>query len=110
MECKFYNKKVEYVNKLVELLYEDLQESCGGMLHIVLDDGNMDDDDIQWCIDNCNNEKNKERHDKFLCLEIAHKMLKMDKYERNLVYYMDFGFNCGEDCNECVINNCGEFE
>lgn len=33
----------------IEFIYEI---SCvGGPLHIVLDDGNVDDEDIQWCIE-----------------------------------------------------------
>lgn len=59
--CKHKTAMTVYVSKLVELLYEDLKECCGGMLHIVLDDGNLDDDDIQWCIDYCNEPENENR-------------------------------------------------
>lgn len=104
--CKHNSDEVDYVLKLAALLYEDLGECCGGMLHIVLDDGNLDDDDIQWCIDRCNHEENKDRDDKYLCLEIAHKMLRMDEYERRLVYYGDGrNFYCDGECENCVIEN-----
>jgi len=38
--CKYETEAVKYVNKLVNLLYNDLEECSGGLLHIVLDDGN----------------------------------------------------------------------
>ena len=101
--CKYENDMVIYVNKLVELLYEDLKECCGGMLHIVLDDGNLDDDDIQWCIENCNKPENENKIDKYLCLEIAHKMLQMTMKQRRLIYYTSLSFECDLDCNQCVI-------
>ena len=101
--CKHESIMTVYVSKLVELLYEDLKECCGGMLHIVLDDGNLDDDDIQWCIDYCNEPENKNRVDKYLCLEIAYKMLQMNEYQRRLIYYGSCQLNCDNNCNECVI-------
>lgn len=108
--CKYYSDNVDYVSKLVKLLYHDLGESCGGLLHIVLDDGNLEDDHIRWCIDCCDKEKNKNRNDKFLCLEIANKMLKMNEYERKLVYYGNgYIFYCNGSCNECVIENDEEY-
>ena len=100
--CKYNTENVDYVLKLVALLYEDLKERCGGMLHIVLDDGNIDNDDIQWCIEYCNKEENNDRPDKYLCLEIAHKMLKMNEYERRLIYYRGM-IQCNRNCEECVI-------
>lgn len=108
--CKHNSDEVDYVLKLATLLYEDLCENCGGMLHIVLDDGNLDDDDIEWCIGNCNKDENKDRNDKYLCLEIAHKMLKMNEYERRLVYYGDgINFYCDRECKNCVIENDEEY-
>lgn len=108
--CKHNSDEVDYVLKLVSLLYVDLGECCGGMLHIVLDDGNLDDDDIQWCIDYCNKDENVGRNDKYLCLEIAHKMLKMNEYERRLVYYENgCVFGCNRECESCVIENEEEY-
>ena len=110
INCKYENDMVIYVNKLVELLYEDLKECCGGMLHIVLDDGNLDDDDIQWCIGNCNKPENENKIDKYICLEIAHKMLKMTMEQRRLVYYKNGRFECCIDCQECVIEHEEEYD
>ena len=84
-------------------LYEDMGEGAGGMLHIVLDDGNLDDDDLQWCIEYCNREENTDRHDKKICLEIAHRMLGLNREERLLIYYQWDGEFCGGNCEQCVI-------
>lgn len=103
MRCMYWTKEVGEVCKLVKTLYEDMGEGAGGMLHIVLDDCNIEDDDIQWCIEYCNREENADRHDKEICLEIAQRMLELNYIERMLVYYQwDIGF-CGSDCTKCVI-------
>jgi hypothetical protein len=107
--CKHESIITVYVSKLVELLYEDLKECCGGLLHIVLDDGNLEDDNLQWCIDNCNKPENENRIDKYLCLEIAHKMLQMDEYQRRLIYYGSCNFECDNDCKDCVIEHEEEY-
>lgn len=106
-KCKYEDQKVTYVNKLVHLLYDDLGESCGGMLHIVLDDGNVDDDDIEWCIAYVNRTENRGRPDYYISMEIATKMLELSIKQRRLIYYTDIGFSCGEDCDcqTCVIEH-----
>lgn len=86
MNCKYHKNEIDEVLKLVKYLYEDLGECCGGLLHIVLDDGNLDDDDIQWCLNHCNKEDNKDRKDKSVCIEIAQRMLNMTEFERRLIY------------------------
>lgn len=35
--------------ELIRHLYEDLREYTGGPLHIVLEDGNVEDHDVEWC-------------------------------------------------------------
>lgn len=103
MKCKYWSAEVAEICKLVETLYDDMGEGCGGMLHIVLDDGNIDDDDILWCIEYCNREENADRHDKSICLDIAHRMLNLSREERLLIYYQWYKEFCDGDCTECVI-------
>lgn len=108
--CKYYNEKVAYINKLVRLLYDDLGECCGGLLHIVLDDGNLEDHNIQWCIEYVNKPENADREDRLICLEIATKMLDLSIEERALIYHMGMGFECEIiDCSNCVIEKGEEF-
>jgi len=49
-ECRRPGLTVEGMRTLVRAFYARAGNSCGGHLHIVLDDGNIDDDDIDFCI------------------------------------------------------------
>jgi hypothetical protein len=109
MRCKYWSKEIIEVCALVRVLYDDMGDGAGGMLHIVLDDGNIDDDDIQWCIEYCNREENADRHDKETCLEVAHRMLNLSIEERMLVYYQWDGEFCDGNCVECVIEQEDEW-
>lgn len=61
--------------------------SCGGSLHIVLDDGNLEDDAIAWCRD-----KSTERGDR-AGFELATRLLRLPLWQRELVYarYDEYG-------------------
>jgi len=47
-----YRPTARDVAPLVRRYYEDLGNCAGGSLHIVLDDNNMDDDSVRFCIEN----------------------------------------------------------
>lgn len=49
---------------------------AGGGLHIVLDDCNVEDEDIQWCIDNIDEFANSE-YEKDLSMKIATGLLQI---------------------------------
>lgn len=61
---------------LVRAYYAIDGNSVGGNLHIVLEDGNIKDDDVQWCLDNA-----RERGDAS-GVELAELLLKMTKTQR----------------------------
>ena len=103
MVCKYFNKNVVCVRKLVDYLYNDLGERSGGLLHIVLDDGNLEDEHIKYCLNYIEEPENTDRKDKQICLEIAKTLLKMSMYERNLVYYDEA--LCQGNCQKCVITD-----
>ena len=65
--------------KMIQAYYE--YEVVGGALHIVLDDGNLEDKHIHWCI----SAPIKERNDK-AALDIANELLKMSFSARNRLY------------------------
>ena len=109
MRCKYWTKEIEEVCKLVRTLYDDMGEGAGGLLHIALDDCNLDDDSIQWCIEYCNRDENTGKHDKKICLEIAQKMLSLNKEERMLVYYQWYREFCSGQCDDCVIEEEDEW-
>ena len=65
--------------ELIKEIYK--KHPVGGELHIVLDDGNVENHHIQWCIDNleCDPEERE------LYLKCANNLLKMEEYQRDEV-------------------------
>jgi hypothetical protein len=49
-ECRNPDPSVATVRTLVRAFYARPGNGCGGHLHIVLDDGNLEDDHIDFCI------------------------------------------------------------
>lgn len=102
--CRYWDEDIDRINLLVEILYEDLGECCGGLLHIVLDDGNLENHHIKWCIEQCEKRENFNRSDKLLCKRIANEMLGLTMEQRRLVYYSNgFDLKCNRNCKECPI-------
>lgn len=59
------------------------KNSVGGLLHIVLDDGNLKNSHIEWCI---NEIKSSNDDDKDLYLQCAYNLLKMTPTQRLKLY------------------------
>lgn len=75
----------EDIKKLNDAIYEI--NSVGGPLHIVLDDANLEDKDIIWCLEN----SIKEEEDivlRVLCRELANILLGLTIKER--IDYLGF--------------------
>lgn len=76
--------------ELIKTIYKTYV--CGGALHIVLDDENVEIGDIQWCIENAINQnfeqsydadsKNDIEEDRLMFLKCAENLLKMSMEER----------------------------
>jgi hypothetical protein len=49
------NETTTTLVKLIDLIYKSDDGMCGGYAHIVVDDENLDDDCIQFCIEACEN-------------------------------------------------------
>ena len=103
MRCKYWSEDIDKINLLVEILYDDLGECCGGLLHIVLDDGNLEDHHILWCRNECDKRENWDRHDRLLCKRIANEMLGLTMEQRRLLYQQSCGMNCDGNCNDCPV-------
>ena len=56
--CKYYNSNMKTLCEYCKALYRLDGCGCGGPLHILLDDGNYNDHDIQFCIDECSKHPN----------------------------------------------------
>ena len=81
MQYKYLSKPLyQETIQLINEIYKS-HSVTGGELHIVLDDGNVEDHHIQWCIDNsikeCENQEEKE-----LYLKCANNLLKMKIKQR----------------------------
>lgn len=99
IKCIYWIPEIEELSQLISKLYE--ADGAGGALHIVVDDGNLDDYFIKYCIDYCNSEEEKNDPNRELCLEIAHKMLKLTYEQRVLLYYLG-------DVSPCSKTTCSE--
>ena len=45
------NSKVKRLIQLIKDVYDQPNGGCGGGLHIVVEDWNIEDHNIQWCLD-----------------------------------------------------------
>ena len=68
------------IHELVNIIY-NTYNGVGGALHIVLDDGNIEDYNINWCLDNSINEIANEEEKK-IYTECAELLLKLSYSSR----------------------------
>lgn len=107
--CKYYIKHLDTIKAYINCLYA--LDGCltGGLLHIVTDDGNLEDSDIQWCLDNCT--AHPEREDAGIGKLICEELLKLPMEQRRLVCETESvveAFCKGSDrCDRCPICNKG---
>lgn len=102
MKCKYYKKHLDTIRKMIDLLYSLENCQSGGCLHLLLDDYNVDDDDIKFCLKQCGD--NPEKEEAELGKAICYEFLKLNRNERYLIFYGDNNFNC---CNEQDCYCCG---
>ena len=109
-KCKYCNEEVKLVSTYVDCLYELDGCSCGGSLHIVVDDDNVDDDSLEFCSKYIEEEGGI---DSEICKLILSHMKQMTIVQRRLVAIgRRWGLNCPakqwgglKDCSECIIEN-----
>lgn len=108
-QCKYYNKHLDTIKKLIECLYSLENCGAGGLLHILLDDYNDDDDGIKFCLNQC--EKHPEKQEAELGKLICNEFLKLSQQERDLLlWHMYDNFSCNEDNCYCCAVEVGEEE
>lgn len=76
-----------FIQQCVKALYEI--DDAGGSCHIVVDDGNVDDESLQWVIDKCN-ESNNLKSDRFLSKCICEQLLSLKREHRIILMDMMF--------------------
>lgn len=108
-QCKYYTKRIETIRAYISCLYGLDDGNCctGGLLHIVTDDGNLEDHHIKWCLDECS--KHPECEESEIGKLICNELLKLPMEQRRLVYEPDWAVDAfckGHDsCDECPIHN-----
>ena len=107
-KCKHYTKHLDTIRAYISCLYAMHNgEFCtGGLLHIVTDDGNLEDHHIQWCLDKC--EKHPEREDSEIGKLICKELLKLPMEQRKLIYFPDWlrePYCNPNNCEDCPIQN-----
>lgn len=106
-KCKYYNKHLDTIRAYITCLTDLDDCSTGGLLHIIVDDGNLEDHDIEWCLNECNMHPECEESEigKLICNEL----LKLPMEQRRLIDEPDSvvdAFCKGPDnCDECPIQN-----
>ena len=70
-----------YLLELIKYYYEDLGNGTGGYLHIVLDDGNIEHENINWCQNEC------EKHGDSFGVFLADVLMQFTEDELEDMYY-----------------------
>ena len=110
--CKYYRRKLRGIRNLIGQYYCDLGHSTGGALHVVLDDYNIDDDSIHFCVNRMNTDTHLMVQIGINCAKrIAKLLLEISIQERALVVRNDSWHHwkwsdCTNDgdCENCPIN------
>ena len=110
--CKYYTKHLDTIRAYISCLYGLDDGNCctGGLLHIVTDDGNLEDCHIKWCLEEC--EKHPEREESEIGKLICKELLNLPMEQRRLVYEPDtyiFAICDPNHCDKCPIVNDEEW-
>lgn len=108
-QCKYYHPHMETIMRYAGCLYRLKDCECGGLLHILLDDNNITDNDILFCLKNCleHPEREESRIGQLICEEY----LKLSMEQRSLLvalsdYFDDPTCLDFEDCDKCPMMEC----
>ena len=112
--CKYYTKHLDTIHTLIGALYSLEECSCGGLLHILLDDDNIEDNHIAYCLSQCI--KQQDREECGLGKLICEEYLRISMPERRLLAIGRGDFRCvycnlGEPkCCECDVETGRSWE
>ena len=102
---KYDNPIIDTINKLIKILYEDLDNPAGGPLHIITDDENYRDHDLDFCEKQCYENSNGYYNEATIhvSLAIINLLRQINGEERYCTYYPEVYNNCNGDCEKYVI-------
>ncbi len=103
-KCKYYNNHLETIREYIGCLYNLEGCASGGLLHILLDDDNYDNDDIEWCLQECEKHPEKEESEigKLICKEYLNLPMEQRRLLCDTYIGHWFCMNNGK-CNNCFI-------
>lgn len=84
--CKYFDTEMILIAKMMTFLYDDLNESCGGLCRIVTDGNNIDDESLKFVIEESTREENKDRLDANVARYICESMLKITMDQRKFLF------------------------
>lgn len=89
---ELWHPKFQVVSKLIDVLYMLNECASGGLCHIVTDDGNIYDNDLDWVIKWCDAKENENKVDKELSKTICIILKQMTFQQRAILFDMK---SCG---------------
>lgn len=100
-KCKYFKPEWDALKKLCKKLYGFPYCGSGGPLHILLDDNNVDDCFIEYCLEQCLTFP--EKPESLLGMLICYEYLKMPMRDRLLFdwYWCGSELECCGDCDKC---------
>lgn len=104
MNCKYYSEHLETVREYIRCLYSLSGCGSGGLLHILLDDDNIDDDDILFCLKECI--QHPDREESKIGQLICEEYLELSMEQRRLLtntYRGHWGCYALGGCGQCFI-------
>lgn len=109
-DCKYYDPRIAAIRIMISALYDIEGCHCGGLAHVVVDDDNFTDEIIDWEIEYCNKEENKDCVEKELVITIIKELKKLSIEQRALLFSSFYSFRCDSDCSNCLIDKGKKME
>lgn len=94
MICKYYKPRMKLLLEYCKCLYKLPGCGAGGSLHILLDDDNYSDSDLEWCRRYCEGNKDAIEHD--IAMLILDEYSKLSLKERTL--FDNLWNGCSAEC------------
>ena len=106
MSCKYYNPHMDTILEYCKALYHLDDCGCGGNLHILLDDDNINDQCIVFCLKQCL--RNPESPESTLGVLICEEYLRLSIQERSVMDSLWCGYDvknyiCTGNCETCGL-------
>ena len=101
--CKYHKPRLDTLLEYCKCLYKLEGCSCGGKLHIFLDDNNYSTDDVLFCLNECVTHPEEEESE--LGILICKEFLKLNECERKLFMKMWNGW----EVPDCITYNFCEY-